>query len=244
MMKYRLVLVAVFGGLALVGCKSNDDLLDAKGRELGERDSEIAALRKRLASEESIRLVMKKDLDATQSALDTAKADADRLRSNNGQLASDLAAALSAPKATPKTGVRKLGEGIEMFERDGAIVVRLDSAVTFSPGSATLSKNGQGLLMNQVAEVLASYPSHRVSVEGHTDDQPIKKSRWKTNLNLSIARAIEVRRFLAARAKVTEGRMRIAAYGEHQPRIKAASKAARSKNRRVEIVLYRPASAN
>ena len=198
-MKYRLVLVAVFGGLALVGCKSNDDLLDAKGRELGERDSEIAALRKRLASEESIRLVMKKDLDATQSALDTAKADADRLRSNNGQLASDLAAALSAPKATPKTGVRKLGEGIEMFERDGAIVVRLDSAVTFSPGSATLSKNGQGLLMNQVAEVLA---------------------------------------------KVTEGRMRIAAYGEHQPRIKAASKAARSKNRRVEIVLYRPASAN
>ena len=46
MMKYRLVLVAVFGGLALVGCKSNDDLLDAKGRELGERDSEIAALRR------------------------------------------------------------------------------------------------------------------------------------------------------------------------------------------------------
>lgn len=244
MMKCRLVLVGLLGALALVGCKSNDDLLDAKGREIGERDSEIAALRKRLANEESIRLVMKKDLDATQQSLDASNADADRLRLSNGQLAADLAAARAAPKPELGGGVRNLGEGIDMFERDGAIVVRLDNSVTFSAGSASLSKNGQGLLLNQVAEILASYPDHRVSVEGHTDNQPIKKSRWKTNLNLSIARALEVRRFLAAKAKVTEGRMRIAAYGEHVPRIKANSKAARSKNRRVEIVLYRPASDN
>jgi chemotaxis protein MotB len=243
MMKCRLVLVGLLGALALVGCKSNDDLLDAKGRELGERDSEIAALRKRLANEESIRLVMKKDLDATQQSLDAANAEADRLRSSNSQLEADLDARV-APKREPNGGVRKLGEGIDMFERDGAIVVRLDNSVTFSAGSASLSKNGQGLLLNQVAEVLASYPDHRVSVEGHTDDQPIKKSRWKTNLNLSIARALEVRRFLAAKAKITEDRMRIAAYGEHVPRIKANSKAARSKNRRVEIVLYRSASDN
>lgn len=245
MTKHRLVLVGLVGFLALAGCKSNDDLLEAKGREIGERDSEIEALRKRLANEESIRVVMKKDLDATQGALDTANTELEQLRGENGQLQADLAAARAAPPEEPSgSRTRSLGEGIDMIERDGEIVVRLDSAVTFSAGSATLSKNGQGLLRNQVAEVLASYPDHRISVEGHTDDQPIKKSRWKTNLNLSIARALEVRRFLAAQARVREGRMRIAAYGEHVPRIKAKSKDARSKNRRVEIVLYRPASDN
>ena len=83
-----------------------------------------------------------------------------------------------------------------------------------------------------------------MSVEGHTDDQPVKKSRWKNNLNLSIARALEVRRFLSAKARVSADRMRIAAYGEHAPITPSKSKAARAKNRRVEIVLYRSAADN
>jgi len=218
-------------------------MLESRDRQLGEKDAEIAELRKRLANEESVRLVMKKDLDATQASLDAANSDLGRVRSENGRLQSDLTSARQQP-ASSQPSVRSLGPGAELIERDGEIVVRLDSSVTFSSGSANLSKNGQKLLGNQVAEVLASYPGHRISVEGHTDDQPIKRSRWKTNLNLSIARALEVRRFLASQAKVNESRMRIAAYGEHNPRVSAKTKSARAKNRRVEIVLYAPPTDN
>ena len=101
MTKHRFVLVGLVGFLALAGCKSNDDLLDAKGREIGERDSEIDALRKRLANEESIRVVMKKDLDAKQDALDGANAEAERLRAENRRLTTDLAAAPAAKPAAP-----------------------------------------------------------------------------------------------------------------------------------------------
>ena len=51
------ILLGVLLGLALVGCKSNDDFIASKDRELQEREQASEALRKRLADAESVRVV-------------------------------------------------------------------------------------------------------------------------------------------------------------------------------------------
>lgn len=238
----RIIPVGLLGVLALAGCKTNDDLLADKDRRLGASENQVAALQKRLADQESIRLVMQKDLDAKQEEIANKDARIRELQDEIEELQRTIADGTEPD--VPDPGPRRVAEGVDVINRDGAVVIRLDNAVTFSSGSASLSKNGQSLLEREVAELIASYPEHRLSIEGHTDDVPVKKSRWKNNLNLSIARALEVRRFLASNAKVAPDRMRIAAYGEHVPRVAAKTKAARAKNRRVEIVLYRPAADN
>jgi len=234
-MKLHQILLGVLLGLALVGCKSNDDFIASKDRELQEREEASEALRKRLADAESVRVVMEKELNRKQGDADRINAENARLQKENLDLREKLSAA-PAP-AAPDSVIRP-AEGLEVVRSENGIILRLDDRVTFSSGSATLSKSGQKLLAGAVAEYLKDNAGHQVSVEGHTDDVPIKKSRWKSNLNLSIARALAVRGFLRTRLGVTNDRLRLVAYGEGRPLVKAKTQKARARNRRVEIVLY------
>ncbi|MAG58772.1 MAG: hypothetical protein CMJ83_20990 [Planctomycetes bacterium] len=241
---HQMMVIAVASLLALTGCKSNDDLVASKDREISEKQAENDALRRRLSDGESVRLVMDKQLKEREAALSSAQADRDRFRDEQGRLANEVATLRNRPEPAPGDRVTNPAPGLEVIERNGELVLRLDNAVTFSSGSAILTDGGQRLLRKEVAKILKEHGGHRVSVEGHTDDVPIKRSRWKNNLNLSIARAIEVRRFLAAQLKVTAKKMRVVGYGDTKPVMTKKTKKARAKNRRVEIVLYKEASDN
>jgi flagellar motor protein MotB len=84
--------------------------------------------------------------------------------------------------------------------------------------------------------IKAHYPDSRVLVEGHTDSDPIRKSDWGTNENLSRARAAAVETLLTnsgvpATNVTTEG------LGARQPLAQGSTKRAKSRNRRVEIFI-------
>ncbi len=88
--------------------------------------------------------------------------------------------------------------------------------------------------------VAESYPGSRVTVEGHTDSDPIKKSKWDSNEALSLARAEEVKKLLR-QAGVGDNRVSAVGMGARQPVAKGATDRAKAQNRRVEIYIY-PAS--
>jgi chemotaxis protein MotB len=75
-----------------------------------------------------------------------------------------------------------------------------------------------------------------VGIEGHTDNDPIKKSGWKSNWELSTARALSVLHYLSEQS-VNEPRLSAIGYGEYRPVASNDIKDGRQKNRRVEIVI-------
>ena len=123
--------------------------------------------------------------------------------------------------------------------QDGQQRVAVVLQNSFRPGGTNLSYNtsavkaivGLGKLISE------SYAGSRVSIEGHTDSDPIKKSKWESNEALSLARAKEVEGVLV-RAGVTESRVAAIGMGSRQPITKASTDRAKAQNRRVEIFIY------
>jgi chemotaxis protein MotB len=121
--------------------------------------------------------------------------------------------------------------------RRGLVVELLTDNVFFASGSSELQPGADGVLRS-LAKVIAGERRHPVIVEGHTDAQPISDSRYRSNWELSGARAATVVRRLNADG-VTSRRLSGSLYGQQQPVASNATPTGRSRNRRVDIVLTR-----
>ncbi|MBU2045021.1 MAG: flagellar motor protein MotB [Candidatus Omnitrophica bacterium] len=124
---------------------------------------------------------------------------------------------------------------LEMTER--GLVVTFLSEVFFDSGKDLIKEEGKESI-RKVAEVLnRDVPASAVAVEGHTDDDPIKYSGWKSNWELSSARALAVLHFLIDECQVAPERLSANAYGEYHSVEPNDSPENKEKNRRVEIVI-------
>lgn len=159
----------------------------------------------------------------------TAEDERDRLVGEVNRLEKDLKSRDSEPEAYGNTGFESI-ENIEVERSPGMIRVNVPGDVLFGSGRVQLRAAAKKTL-DRIAEVLgATYTSNVVGIEGHTDNDPIRKSRWKDNLELSVQRAAAVHRYLQSKGIDTQ-RMYAAGWGENQPR------GSKSKSRRVEIVV-------
>lgn len=123
---------------------------------------------------------------------------------------------------------------VEMQEK--GLVITFVAEVLFDSGRAVLRKDSTPKL-DKVASVLnTTVADLNIGIEGHTDNKPIKKSGWKSNWELSTARALSVLHFLSEKG-VNEPRMAATGYGEYKPVSDNSTKDGRQKNRRVEIVI-------
>jgi chemotaxis protein MotB len=124
-----------------------------------------------------------------------------------------------------------------VVQRRGLVVRVLTDKVLFASGQATLQTEGDPLL-EEVAQLLNVDQSHPITVEGHTDNQPIATAQFPSNWELSTARATTVVRFLISHG-VSAGRLGAVGYADLHPIASNATAAGRALNRRVEIVLMR-----
>lgn len=123
--------------------------------------------------------------------------------------------------------------------KDGGSTIVLASDVTFRPGRADLNKDATRTL-GQVASSLKNIQQiGRIQVAGHTDADPIRKSGWKDNRELSLARANQVRRYLVSQG-IPEQVVSVEGFGETKPIASNKTEAGKAQNRRVEIILHPP----
>jgi len=115
------------------------------------------------------------------------------------------------------------------------LVVSLKEAGFFDSGSATVKQSSLELL-DTVARALAEY-GNAIRVEGHTDTVPISTAQFRSNWELSTARATNVVHYLINRHQYDPGNISVAGYGEHRPVADNGTAEGRQKNRRVDIVL-------
>ncbi len=124
---------------------------------------------------------------------------------------------------------------VQMLEK--GLVITFVSEVLFDSGKAKIKTEAYSSL-DKVAKVLKeNVPDLDIGIEGHTDNMPIKVSGWKSNWELSSARAMSVLHYLVDKKGVSPERIAAIGYGEYRPVASNDSKDGRKQNRRVEIVI-------
>lgn len=115
------------------------------------------------------------------------------------------------------------------------ITLRIRERGSFASGSATLQKSFVPV-MAKVRYLLRDIRG-KIAVEGHTDDIPISTSRFRSNWDLSSARALAVAHELFKDGVVSQNRFLVSGYADTRPAAENDSPANRAMNRRVEIVI-------
>ncbi len=172
----------------------------------------------------------------------------DRERSEKGQLADrisqdqmtieELQRQIEERAKTPAdaTGFGA-GYDVAFDPSKGTITVTLPNAILFDSGKAEL-KRATSTELDHIRSVLRDkYASKQVDVVGHTDTDPIKKSKWKDNWELSAQRALSVLRYLVKRG-IPKDMIQAVGCGESQPIASNSTTSGKAKNRRVEIVVH------
>jgi chemotaxis protein MotB len=182
--------------------------------------------------EKAARESAEKGLSETTSSLQATQAELEELRRQRLEIEKRLAAF----KALTAKFQKMIDTGrLEVVVRDGRMIVKLPAGVLFDSGKAELSRDGELALM-EVAVVLRDLADRKLMVVGHTDSVPLKSAEYADNRQLSVARALNVTRFLVT-AGIKPENLVSAGYGEHDPVQSNKTEAGRKANRRIEIVV-------
>jgi chemotaxis protein MotB len=129
------------------------------------------------------------------------------------------------------------GYDVSLDPSKGTITVTLDNAILFDSGKATL-KRATSTELDHIYSVLRNkYSGKQIDVVGHTDTDPIRKSKWKDNWELSAQRALSVLRYLNKKG-ISAEKIQAVGCGQSQPVASNSSSSGKAKNRRVEIVVH------
>jgi chemotaxis protein MotB len=132
------------------------------------------------------------------------------------------------------------GEGYDVaFDAAaGTITVTLPNTILFESGKASLKSATSSELNHILSVVKQKYADKDIDVVGHTDTDPIVKTKelWEDNWELSAQRALSVARYLIQHG-IPEKQVRAAGCGPSRPVAPNTTSAGKAKNRRVEIVV-------
>ena len=120
------------------------------------------------------------------------------------------------------------------------LTINMVDRVLFDSGRAQIKPAGLKVL-KQVSDVLNKVTDKQIRIEGHTDNVPIStklQDRFKTNWELSTARATTVVRYLIDQGGVQPQTLSAVGYADTPPIAGNDTEEGRTSNRRIEIVLY------
>lgn len=143
-----------------------------------------------------------------------------------------------APLTGNNGGGGDLGDGDFSRDASGNLTATLAGEVLFDSGQATIKSTAKKSLDRIASTLKGKYSSYNVRIGGHTDSDPINKSKskWSSNDQLSQARADAVRSYLVNKG-VSAGRVSAQGFGSSQPKASNTSKSGKAQNRRVEITV-------
>ncbi|MBF8276603.1 MAG: OmpA-like protein [Candidatus Brocadiaceae bacterium] len=133
---------------------------------------------------------------------------------------------------------KSIGEGASVRDTVEGPVLLFPEKILFDSGLAVIKLNGEKAL-KKVADFLAENPSISIRIDGHTDTDPIVKSKhlWDSNHHLSAARSLSVFHFLTKKENVVEKRIHVAGFGPNRPISTNSTSAGKKENRRVEFLI-------
>jgi chemotaxis protein MotB len=118
---------------------------------------------------------------------------------------------------------------------EGGISIILKEKLFFKTGMSEIEEKNYPALKN-LSSILQKTDC-QIRVEGHTDDIPIENKRFSSNWELSVARAVNVVKYLISKGNISPARLSASGYGDSRPLYPNVSDHNRELNRRVGIIL-------
>jgi chemotaxis protein MotB len=239
-----------------------DGLEKEKGQlnsELGNVRGQITDLEQKLtsgnaSSQEEITRLQKQAAELTDNAARIAK-EREQLQQEQSQLAATLEQERLAKLAKEEEITRltrtqeELSKSLQDEISKGNITIQqvrdrltinMVDRVLFDSGQAQVKPAGVKVL-KPVSDVLNKISDKQIRIEGHTDNlniSPKLQDRFKTNWELSTARATTVVRYLIDQGGVDRQHLSAVGYADTHPLASNETEQGRASNRRIEIVLY------
>ncbi|MBM3248157.1 MAG: hypothetical protein FJZ10_01885 [Candidatus Omnitrophica bacterium] len=120
---------------------------------------------------------------------------------------------------------------------DKGLVITFVAEVLFDSGKAKIRSEAYSALDKIAGVIQQEVPNMEIGIEGHTDNQPIKYSGWKSNWELSSARAMSVLHYLIDKKGLAPEKVSAIGCGEFRPVAPNDNPEGRKMNRRVEIII-------
>jgi chemotaxis protein MotB len=239
--------------LSTAGCGIDENVYNAAVKD---RDAQKQKLADTQAELDKERAAHQKDADKLSAATKKLSAlgqDVSRLETERGNLGGELEQAqkrmeeLKKAQAQAEARAAQFRKLVTQFKaltdagklqveiRENRMIVRLGDKILFDPGKTDLKPEGKDAL-TQVTAVLKDLPNRNFQVAGHTDNVPIKSKKFRSNWDLSTARAVEVLNFMVG-AGMEAKRVSAAGYADQSPVVANDSPENMAKNRRIEITL-------
>jgi chemotaxis protein MotB len=131
---------------------------------------------------------------------------------------------------------------LDVETEDTKIIIRIQEKGSFPSGRANLNPEFFEVI-SKITDVIATTPG-KIVVAGHTDNVPISTKRFRSNWELSSARAVTVVHAMLSNAAIDEGRFLIQGYADSKPLVSNDTSENRALNRRVELVIQRGEDAD
>jgi chemotaxis protein MotB len=200
---------------------------DALNADLTAARSEADALRDQLSQAQ-----------AEASALRTALGDKDSQLGNLKDRVNLLQTSLSERDQATEALRQQLADmNVKLDETSRGLTLTIVDSLLYTPGKAELSNDGKELVAKVVGILKSKFPNRELLVEGHTDNEPIKMSGWRSNWELGAARALTMLHELVEVHAIDPSLVSAGSYGEFRPTASNATPEGRRENRRAVIVI-------
>lgn len=186
---------------------------------------------------------LKRELDDRDRQLAEAQARENEARATIDELNRELARSRADLASRSTRPIQQAPQPVQrqpVAQADGWIstpsfdMISIPGEVLFPSGKADLTGRGQSTIAKLARDIQSRYSDRDIFVIGHTDNDPIRKSKWKDNWELGSARALTCVRQLQQNG--VNGRYLIQANcSEFRPSDSNAGRANKAKNRRVEF---------
>jgi chemotaxis protein MotB len=259
MKKTDLLVLATSASLAFaaVGCGVDEQVYNAAVKD---RDAQKAQLAETKAALDKEQAAHKKDNESRDARVGMLSAkltslgqDVSRLETERTGLGGELEQAkkrmeeLKKAQAQAEARAAQFRKLVTQFKsltdsgklkveiRENRMIIALGDKILFDPGKTDLKPEGKDAL-KQVSDVLKDMQNRNFQVAGHTDNAPMKSAKFRSNWDLSTARAVEVVNFMIA-SGLDGKRLSAAGYAETSPIAANDTPENKAKNRRIEITL-------
>jgi flagellar motor protein MotB len=115
-------------------------------------------------------------------------------------------------------------------------VIKISKPILFNSGKSRIPPQSAAVF-EEIMKVYRQHPGCMLAIEGHADDRPIHGGRFKSNQDLSEARARAVAKRLKSDYHINKQRITTVGYADSRPADTNKNRKGRAKNRRVEIYM-------
>ena len=124
------------------------------------------------------------------------------------------------------------------------VELTIQGSILFNSGKVEIKEDAIPVI-DKVGQILEAYAGGTVEIEGHTDNVPMTGGgKYSNNDELSSGRALSVFNYLVENTNLDPAKLLHTGRGEYDPIADNSTDEGRARNRRVEIKIYNPLSAN